>query len=417
MTVNFVLTNEDAPIDGYKLARLASVSDAPSLVRSAVDTEAGPSDGVLIGSWITEALDGTDLTAAAWTVRVWAKQSATAAKAALRFQVYQFNNAEAGSALLDHNPGTALATTTRDVAQTTANADVTVLAAGDRLVFKLLTDDETGETMVAGYTVTVSYNGQSPQAEGHSYITCPDALALLAAMPAATRTQVRRNLQDTSSSNPLLSNDEIDQAFDIALREYSSDRPQEITDYLSGDGSSYKFVLPRRWIHGFSRIVELEYPHDSSDDQTRNLLEPNDYEVRESSLGPQPLRQLAFKAHTPDSGTDNIAIVYTTRHVHNDQGSTIPAEDFDALCWLASSNAALTLAAKMAASSDSTIAADSVQHRDGEQRWRSVAKEHKAKYDVHIKGDDKVQAAGAVVDWDTSMSDKADMLYHRRRLR
>lgn len=426
MSTNIWLTDSDSPVEGYKVASLGRRGDACSLVRAVTNTETGPSSGIQVTAsaggtalaWITEPLDGTDLTAAAWVLHLWAKESNVLANAALRFQVFAYTQAEAGAALLDNNVGTELGTTATDMAITTAVASATTLADGNRLVFKVLIDDVLAGSMAAGYTATLSYNGLYPRAEGDSYIVCPDDLALTAELPQSTRDKVRRHLKDTSAGNALLEDAEIDQAFNAALGTYSKDRPREIVDFYDGDGSSYKFALPSRYIWGWSRILEIEYPADSTDDQNRTLLEDGDWEIRDSRLGPQPLRQIVLKAVTADAGTDNIAVKYTARHTHTDEMDTVPAEDFEAVLWLGASYAATMLEAKMAAVSNPTIGSDSTDYQSGEQRWRAVAKQFKGLYDGYMIGSaDSIGAAGKIVDWDTNLSSGQDRMFHRRRWR
>lgn len=420
MATNIYLTDESSDVDGYLVARVGSRSDNPSLVRSVTNTEAGASAGIQItrtagGSalkWLTPPLDGTDLTAVAWVAHVWSKESAAAANAALRFQVYQYVASEAGTALLDDNNGTELGTTIADYNRTTGAATLTTMADKDRLAIKILLDD--AGTMGASQTVTVSYNGQYPGAEGDTFLTAPDSLAVTAAMPTATRTRVRRVLKDTDSTNPILTDNEVDQAFGAALREYSKDRPRLAIGLVSGDGSAYDFTLPRLWVAGLSSIRDVEYP---TGDQEPATLDPDDYHIVDSVLGIQPVRKLRFRS-TPDSGTDNIAVRYTTRHVHDDELDTVLPDDLDAVCYLAASLAALTLATKMAGSSDSTINADSVQYRTSSDLYRSTAKDLRARYDAHMgAGDREVPAAGGVRDWDTGDSLGRDRLFHGRRRR
>ena len=101
MATNIWLTDSDSDLSGYLRATIGYRSDAPSIVRAVTNTEAGPSSGVQVTrtagattalAWITDRLDGTDLSAAAWTWHLWAYESAAAANAALRVQVYPYAN-------------------------------------------------------------------------------------------------------------------------------------------------------------------------------------------------------------------------------------------------------------------------------------------------------------------------------------
>ena len=408
MPSNFFLTDADSDVSGYLLAKLTSPSDAPSLVRAVTTTVTGPTSGVQATrsaggtalAWITEPLDGTDLTAAAWTLRLWAKESAAATNAALRFQVVKWAGSE-GASVLDDNAGTELTTTIADVNITTGVASVTALAAGDRLVFKVLFDDASS-SMAAG-TATLSYGGQYPFAEGYSYVTCPDTKALSATTPTATVTRVRQALKDTSATNPNLETAEVTQAIEAAVRTYSHDRPRTIVSALSGDGSSVDYRLPARWVWGFSHVIDLEYP---AGEQYRVLLDDDDWEVLDTALGGIPRRVLHFPSITLEAGTDNALVRYTGRHVHTDQLDTIPPDDLDAFTWLAASYGAEMLAAQSAASSRPTIEADSTDHQAGEERWSNVARRLRKLYDEHIGagGENGLAGASAFVDWDTTMS-------------
>lgn len=417
--VTIWLTDEDADVGGYLRAKLGSRSDAVSLVRSVTSTEAGPSGGVQLTrtaggaalAWITDRLDGTDLTAAAWIWHLWGYESAASANAAFRVQVIPFADGAEGVAKLDDNNGTELGTATRDNVRTTGNATATSMADGDRLVIKILIDD--AGTMGAGQTVTMSYNGAYPGAEGDSYLVCPDGIAVTAATPSATITKVRRVIKDTSSTNPLLSDAEVTQAINGALLTYSRDRPRTAVAAYSADGTSTDYRLPARWVQGFSDIIEVEHP---AGEQTRVLLDGADYEILETVLGGIPQRTVHFPGITPAAGTNNLLLRYTARHEHTDELDTVPASDLDALAWLAGSYAAESLAGDMAHSARPTITADSVDHQAGEERWGAVAARLRSLYNEHIGAGTNGQAgSGAFVDWDTAAFDGRPWLNRRRR--
>lgn len=430
MTTRFYLTDEIADVSpasgAYYRLKLGARSDNPSLFRSITNTAAGPSSGIqltrtaagTVVAWITDRLTGVNLTAAAWIFHVWAKESAIAANAALRFQILPFTVAEE-TAALDDNGAVELGTASADYARTSDAATATTIADGDRLVLKILLDD--AGTMGADQTVTVSYNGQLPGAEGDSYVICPDTLAITAQVPAATLTRIRTALMDTDLTHPLLDDAQIRRSFDLALREYSSDRPRLAVDLLSGDGSAYDFVLPRHWVAGFSSISTVEYP---TGEQQAALLAPEDFSVIQSALGTGYTRRLHFPLITPESGTDNIAVRYTTRHSHTDELDTVPADDLDAVSLLAASYGAQFLAAKAAASQDPTISADFVGRgfSTETERWLKLAKEYRAAYGRHLglggeDGGAPVAAGFHFQDWDVNLSGGADRLFHPRRLR
>lgn len=420
MAVTIWLTDEDADIAGYLRAKIGSRSDTPSIVRSVTNTEAGASSGVQVTrtaggtalAWITDRLDGTDLSAAAWTWHLWGYESAASANAAFRVQVYPYANGAEGTIALDNNAGTELGTAIRENVATTAVATATTMADGDRVVIKILIDD--AGTMGASQTVTMSYNGEYPGAEGDTYLVCPDTLVVTAATPAATITRVRRTIKDTASTNPLLSDAEVTQAIDAAVKTYSRDRPRTAVAVYSADGTSTDYRLPGKWVWGLSSIIDIEHP---ADQQERVLLDDGDYEVLETTLSGIPRRLLHFPHLTPASGTNNVLVRYTSRHEHTDERDSIPANDFDALVWLAASFCAEYLAGDMAHSARPTITADSVDHQAGEERWGNVARRLRKLYDEHVGAGNEsgVAGAGAFVDWDTTAFDGRPWLNRRRR--
>lgn len=404
MSTNIWLTDEDSPIAGYKRARVGRRSDAASLSTAVAVT--GPSSPIALQEWITDPLSAASLTAAAWTVHAWAKMASGSA-AALRLDVHQFTNAEATVALLSYTGTTALGTTYKDVAFTTGNATVTSLASGDRLVFRLTADDQ--PTMGVG-SVTLYYNGVKARAIGDSYILCPNTICRLVETPNETLTATRYMLKDTDLANPLLSDDDITQAIEVALSEYSTDRPQVAVQALSGDGATHDFALPSQWISDFSRILSVEYP---VGDNPAAYVDDEAFGLYVSVSEGQVTQKLRFLS-APVSGTDNVYVAYTTRHVHDTVEDTIPAADLAAFYALCASRCALMLASKQAASSDSTIMADSTDFRGGEQRWRGIARELRQRYQDALHIGSTVAAAYGTGNWDAYLSRGEDRLVHSR---
>ena len=100
------------------------------------------------------------------------------------------------------------------------------------------------------------------------------------------------------------------------------------------------------------------------------------------------------------------------------QANTIPESDQDAVCNLAASLCSGALASAYAQVSDSTITADSVDHKSKSQEYASRAKAQKQNYMNHLglkEGD--VAAASVVKDLDLDYPWGGDRLTHPRKSR
>ena len=98
--------------------------------------------------------------------------------------------------------------------------------------------------------------------------------------------------------------------------------------------------------------------------------------------------------------------------------NTIPESDQDAVCNLAASLCSGALASAYAHTSDSTIGADSVDHRSKSQEFSSRAKIQKQTYLNHIGlKEGEIPPASATRDYDINYPDGTDRLTHPRRQR
>jgi hypothetical protein len=400
------LTDEDSDIQGYKRAKLDSRSESSSLVRK---TQAVGASQV-IGSWITNPLDGPVITQQQWEAHFWAYQTNVASNANLALSVIRFTNQEAGSALLTDS--VLLPATRRDIARTTTNFSLnTPFNVGDRLVLRLSQSGTAG----TGYNVELDYNGFFPNTEGDSYIICLDTLELASTLPEQIVLDIRQMLKDMSNTNPNMADIEIAMHYDLALKTYSQARPLTVSQFYSGDGNTYQFPLPRLWVKGLSDVISMEYPTGIN---PRSMLEKSDdWGIFDSWLGVQPTTKV-WISQIPQAGTDNVMMTYTTGHMHNLDICTVPYLDRLAIEWLATAYCARAMSARGASYIDSTVDADSVNYRDMEIRWKDVAAQYYQMWHDFIFGSkDGDNAASGRDDWDVMTSYKFDYLFHRRRYR
>ena len=201
---------------------------------------------------------------------------------------------------------------------------------------------------------------------------------------------------------------------EAAIERYSHDKPDIITVDVTGDGGKFYAITTSltKWSEGFSQIVRIEYPAPTvASDEAPTLLEPDDYD---DNYWDGSTRYLYLPNHAP-AATEALRVRYTAPYTATNGAYDIPAADFHAVCQLAAGLCAQAIAAKYSRSSDSTIAADSVNHLERSERWAARAREFIRLYEQFVGVDaesGKEQPAGEFVDWDTAPRNKARWLYH-----
>lgn len=149
------------------------------------------------------------------------------------------------------------------------------------------------------------------------------------------------------------------------LSQYS---PRIVTGTLSGDGSSFQILLSGltvAWVNGFSRIRFVEHPEDEQD---RQILDPNSYELFPDPDVPTHLHFVT----APASGTDNIRVSYTVLHTVSASSSTVPDHEEPAHEYGLAALVCKTKAAEFAHSTDPLIDADAVDYRAKSAEWLAL---------------------------------------------
>lgn len=229
---------------------------------------------------------------------------------------------------------------------------------------------------------------------------------------------VRRLIKDTGSN--LLTDGEITEAVNGALRRYNKDRPRVLIEDVTGDGGNYYLVssVLTDWVRGFSAILQIDYDVGDriTNDETPVFLEDEDWMIYHSATDTE---YLYFPNYAPDSGT-KLRVWYTTPHDHSDTADTVYAEDVDPFRWLVASICCDILATKRAQTSDSTIGADAVAYTSKQRQFAEESDRWFAKYAAHIGFDPTRQGpppAAAFADWDRPVGGKQEYIYHGRRTR
>lgn len=207
-------------------------------------------------------------------------------------------------------------------------------------------------------------------------------------------------------ANLELSDFNLDNVIEAALERYSRDAPDDSTDDVTGDGGRYYDIETSlsSWSEGFSQVVEIEYPAQAiADDEVPQYLDEDDWRDDYRQGG---TRYLFLPNHAP-AATETMRIKYTIPYTFVSNSTDVPAQDFYAVCNLAAGLACQAIATKYSRTSDSTIAADSVNHIPRAQEFARRARDYIGFYEEHLGlGDepDFQHAAGNFVDLDTSPS-------------
>jgi len=188
-----------------------------------------------------------------------------------------------------------------------------------------------------------------------------------------------------------------------AIKRYSRHRPNTSVVDVTGNGT-HDYSLPTGWIEGFSSLVSIEYPVDNV---PADYLDQEDYEIYQTTT----VKKVRLITYSP-AATDSFRVTFTIPRTD----TTILDPDEDAVCNLAASLCLEELANVFIHSSDSSIAADSVDYRDKAYKASQRAKRMLQLYKEHlgIKEDDITPPASAVKDLDMKYPGGAERLTHPR---
>jgi hypothetical protein len=202
-------------------------------------------------------------------------------------------------------------------------------------------------------------------------------------------------------------------AIQNAVSAHSKYKPRSRIHDFNGDGAAFDFLLSGAagFEVGFSKVLSVEFP---AGERVPVYLEDEDWTIYEAATETPKLRLLAA---TPGA-TEKVRVRYTVRHSVDAAAGTIPDGDFEAVGHYAAHFALDALANRYTQTQDSTIQADSVDHRSKSQEARSNANKEEGEYFQHlgIKPGD-VGAAIAFKDYDVNYPWGGDRLTHPRRER
>lgn len=202
-------------------------------------------------------------------------------------------------------------------------------------------------------------------------------------------------------------------AINKAVKKYSADSPREVIEDESGTGA-FDYALATAlasWTDKFSVIKAVEYPVDDTE-EIASVLQDDAWCIYAKPAG----SCLRFLEDVPAAG-ESFRVTYTALHTCNGASCTIPVPDEEAVQILAAAVFCDMLAAYYAQTADSTIGADSVDHKSKATEYASRARAYRKEYLDHIGITGTVKAASVTRDQDATPSWRHDGLTHPRKFR
>lgn len=207
---------------------------------------------------------------------------------------------------------------------------------------------------------------------------------------------------------------EAEQIFAInkAVKAYSGHRPRIVVEDEDGNnGFDYLLTLLAEWSDGFSVIKSVEYPVDDTE-QAADVLQDDAWQIYQKPAG----KCLRFLEDSPTS-TEDIRITYTALQTCTDLACTIPAVDEEAVQVLAAANFCDMLATYYAQTQDSTIQADSVDHKSKAAEYAARSRTYRKYYDEQMGVKGGPAPASVTRDQDMNASWGSDRMTHPRKYR
>ena len=201
-----------------------------------------------------------------------------------------------------------------------------------------------------------------------------------------------------------------------ALRQFSIDRPRVSEQTFDGDGAAYDFDLTAdadadAWVPGWSRVIEVEYPAGERE-QAAYILDEADWDlVRAGTTGDGVVR---LESITPDTGTDNVAIRYTTMWPHPTADAAtdeIPDAYGDAVAALAASKAIRAKAIEAARKQSATVRGERFD-LDPEALFKAAAEAAKEYSDIVLGRPDGPSAPPQIAYATTELDVFPDAIFH-----
>lgn len=209
-----------------------------------------------------------------------------------------------------------------------------------------------------------------------------------------------------------LSTLDLESGLMLATRRLSGHVPQTLREPVTVQPGGYWLSTPARWIAGVSRVQRARVVGATADLPADGVVWSSDASG-DGLLLAEPLPEATV-----------VTLWYTTHYRLSSTEDEIPVQYQEAVAHYAAAICCRTLASLAAGSTDSTIAADTVDWRSAAADWRRLAADYEARYytavgttpDAGATGGTSASppAAGVVVEWDTAGESGATPLLRRR---
>lgn len=197
-----------------------------------------------------------------------------------------------------------------------------------------------------------------------------------------------------------------DAAIDLAVKRYGKDRPRRKVEDIAASGTSL-IDLPAGWQVGFSGLVSIEFPIGKA---PPTLIPQDRVDLYDTPTATKILML------DPPAAAAPMRATYTIRHLLDAVDDTIPIDDREAVGSYAGAILLDELAAFFSGETNSTIAADAVEHGSKAENYAARARALRQKYLDQLGLDPKRNiAAGVVVALDPRDSLGGERLTHRLR--
>lgn len=228
------------------------------------------------------------------------------------------------------------------------------------------------------------------------------------------RKAVKALLQDDAG---FLTQDEIDSAIDVGLRQVNNDRPLRKVVDITGDGTQSYALEPEGFQKQFSRILRVEHP--AGENPPIFLAENDDWFWDEdpTQIAGEKIR-LRFLAITPVA-TEDIRVTFTANYTLTTDTTTTDLSDIsgNGLIYLTTEMLLRAMANRFASTTDSTIDADAVDYVGRSSNFSFNAQQFKEKYRQIIGLSEDVKAAQALGEGDIRFPFNEDLFWHPSRTR